>query len=92
MLLIQGVSIGNGAIIAAGAVVTKDVLPYTIVGGVPAREIRKRFPEKEIDYLEKIKWWDKEPEWLKENVDSFDNFINMKKLFNTINSCGGDEQ
>ena len=57
-VIMAGVHIGNGAIIAARAVVTKDVPPYTIVGGVPARLIRKRFDEEVIRKLETLKWWD----------------------------------
>ena len=53
-----GVKIGNGAIIAAGSVVVKDVEPYAIVGGVPAKVIRYRFPEKIIERIEQTKWWE----------------------------------
>jgi virginiamycin A acetyltransferase len=56
--IISGVTIGDGAIIAANAVVTKDVAPYAIVGGNPAAEIRKRFPEDKIRRLLEVKWWD----------------------------------
>lgn len=54
----QGVRIGDGAIIGTRALVTKDVAPYTIVGGVPAKEIKKRFDQSTIDALQRIKWWD----------------------------------
>lgn len=57
-VIMAGVHIGDGAIIAARAVVTKDVPPYTIVGGTPAKEIRKRFDAEVIQQLLKLKWWD----------------------------------
>lgn len=56
-MIMQGVHIGNGAIVGARAVVTKDVEPYTIVGGVPAKEIRKRFCTKSIEALQQLQWW-----------------------------------
>ena len=57
-VIMAGVHIGDGAIIAARAVVTKDVPPYTIVGGTPAKEIRKRFDAEIIEQLLILKWWD----------------------------------
>jgi len=56
--IMPGVTIGDGAIIATKAVVTKDVAPYSIVGGNPASEIRKRFTKVEIEELLEIRWWD----------------------------------
>ncbi len=56
--LMQGITIGDGAIIGTNALVTKDVLPYTIVGGNPAKLIRKRFDDETIDFLLQLSWWD----------------------------------
>lgn len=57
-ILMEGVQIGDGAVIAAGAVVTKDVDPYTVVAGVPARMLRKRFSDEMVDQLQGLEWWD----------------------------------
>ena len=63
-VIMAGVTIGDGAIIAARAVVTKDVEPYSIVGGVPAKPIRKRFDEATIQALLALRWWD----WPRERI------------------------
>jgi len=57
-LVMDGVALGHGAIVGAGAVVTKDVEPYCIVAGVPARTIRKRLSDYEVAALLKAAWWD----------------------------------
>ena len=67
-VIMQGVRIGDGAIIGSRAVVTKDVEPYTIVGGVPAKPIRKRFDDETIKALLDLRWWDFPAEKIKENL------------------------
>ena len=69
VLIKGGISIGDGAVIGMGAVVTKDVPPYAIVAGCPARIIRYRFDDQTIEKLTKNKWWEKDLEEL--NLDSF---------------------
>lgn len=72
-IIMNNVNIGNGAIIGAGAVVTKDVPDYAIVVGSPARLLRYRFNEKQIARLLEIKWWDRDYKWIEANFTKFHN-------------------
>ena len=71
VIVVDGVNISDGAIISAGSVVTKNIPPYAIVGGVPAKIIRYRFKKDEIEKLLKLKWWDKDIEYLRNNFIKF---------------------
>ncbi|MDQ7092600.1 CatB-related O-acetyltransferase [Desulfosporosinus sp. PR] len=78
----QGVRIGDGAIIGMRAVVTKDVPPYTIVAGIPAREIKKRFSQSVIARLRELQWWNWDEETVRKNLPDLikGNIDSLKKL------------
>lgn len=69
--IMEGVTIKDGAVVATGSIVTKDVEPYSVVAGVPAKEIKKRFSKEMIEKLLELKWWDKGEDWIKENQKYF---------------------
>lgn len=82
VIIMGRVTIGDGAIIAAGSVVTKSVPSFAIVGGVPARIIKMRFTAGEIECLERVRWWNKGPGWLEKNALFFSDIKNF------IEECG----
>ncbi|AIW87962.1 bacterial transferase hexapeptide family protein [Bacillus mycoides] len=80
-IILDGITIGNGAVVAAGAVVTKDVPEYAIVAGVPARVIKYRFDAETIKKLSSSLWWEKEAEDLESDVSLFNNTSEFIKRF-----------
>jgi len=73
VIILDGLKIGDGAIIAVGSIVTKDVLPYAIVAGVPAKLIKFRFTEEQIKKLLNIKWWNWDFETIRSKSSGFNN-------------------
>lgn len=71
VLVRRGVTIGDGAVVGGGSVVVKDVPPYAIVAGVPAKTIRYRFDQPTIDRLLALRWWDRDESWLRANAADF---------------------
>lgn len=78
--ILEGIKIGDGCIIASCALVNKDVPPYSIVGGLPAKLIRKRFEQEEIEFLLTFKWWEQPEKWIKTNATLF---TDIKKFMET---------
>lgn len=76
-LILNGVKIGDGAILGANSVVTSDVESYSIVVGAPGKHVKYRFLKEEIDFLLKLKWWDKSDEWIESNSK---NMLDIKEL------------
>jgi len=72
-MIMEGVTIGDGVIVAAGSLVTRNLEPYGVYGGIPAKLIKKRFTDDQIDELLKIKWWNNDFDWLKQNALKFHN-------------------
>nr|WP_276561043.1 CatB-related O-acetyltransferase [Vibrio scophthalmi] len=98
-IILPGVEIGNGAIVAAGSIVTKSVPPYAVVGGNPAEFIKWRFRKDVIDKLEEIKWYELEPDDVMKNLHEFESIVEFDINHFKVNYCkrrkfmsvGGDE-
>lgn len=71
VLIKGGSKIGDGAVIGLGSIVLHDVPPYTIVAGIPAKVIRKRYPDETIQALQQIQWWDNPIDWIERHAEEF---------------------
>lgn len=78
---IGGVKVSDGAVVLSRAVVTKDIPPYAIVGGIPAKIIGHRYDDQTIDFLLNLKWWNKDINWLHENWELLTDLSALKKHF-----------
>lgn len=83
VIIANGVTIGDGAIIATGSVVNKDVLPYSIAGGIPAKHIRFRFKEDELSFLLHLKWWEKDEFWIRKFAPYFSDISKLQDKLGT---------
>jgi carbonic anhydrase/acetyltransferase-like protein (isoleucine patch superfamily) len=82
-----GITIGNGAIVGAGSVVTKDVPDYAIVAGVPAKIIKYRFCKEKIQKLLELKWWDFEYDFIKDNIKLWQSDLTFEILEKLEKKC-----
>ena len=80
VMIKSGVHIGNGAVIGAGAVVVKDIPPFAVAVGVPAKVVKYRFDEETIAKIEELKWWDMSDEELKGKIELFQTSENVKEI------------
>lgn len=76
-----GIKIGDGAVVLAHAVVTKDIPPYAIVGGVPAKIIKYRYDKETIEFLLKVKWWNNSLEWFKKHWELLNDINKFKRYY-----------
>lgn len=80
--IMEGVRIADGTIIGAGALVVKDTEAYTILGGVPAKLIGERFSKREIEFLLRLKWWDKPEDWIRKHAAYFKSIHELEQVIN----------
>lgn len=86
-VILSGLTIGRGSIIGAGSVITKDVEPYSIFAGNPAKKIKDRFKKETIRILEEIKWWEWNTDKIRKNIEFF-NYTEEEILANKVKVIG----
>ena len=79
--ILDGITIGDGAIVASNSLVNKDIPPYMIYGGIPAKQLKPRFTEEQRNFLQQIKWWNKDLNWIQANAKDFVDIAHFHQKF-----------
>ena len=87
VFFVGGVEVNDGAVVLAHAVVTKNVPPYAIVGGIPAKILRYRYNQETIDFLQRVKWWNNSKEWFEINWELLNDIEKLKQYYNNDRRC-----
>jgi len=83
VVIADGITIGDGAVVGACSFVNKDIPPYSVYAGIPAKEIKKRFSQDDIDFLMELQWWNNDEKWIAEHAKYFSDIKLLREIVET---------